>query len=394
MKRSLHALRLFLGLFLALFVAVPSALGAGGSPTAIQADANTPGNTGPRDAPQILDASQIHIPPIPANYTERDLGWLHLSYVPAAHERVEPLVAKAAEMKAKLEEHFGAPVLAHVDVRVARTTEEMATLAPVGLPPPPYASGVAYPALHLVLLTLSAPDASADAPNLEEVFDHELAHVALEDAIAGHHVPLWFNEGVAIYESGELPFLRVKTLSDATLSKTVIPLSDIDRGFPNERYEVNIAYAESADFVRFLLRDADRGRFVSLLERVRRGEPFERSLGDAYGTNLRKLEYEWREELFNHYSLIPVLTGGSLIWVLLIAMMAVGYVRRRRVAKATLSRWELEEAALDAAVAAANEAERRAPIGTGSDTVGEQMPHRLNPGLPKIEHDGGWHTIH
>lgn len=379
-RRALPAL----WLFLALFFAMPSA----------QADSPSGLTDGPRDAPQILDVSAVRIPPIPANYTERDLGWLHLSYVPAAHERVEPLIAKAAEMKAKLEEHFGQTVLAHVDVRVARTTEEMAQLAPVGLPPPAYASGVAYPALHLVLLTLTAPDASADAPNLEEVFDHELAHVALEDAVAGHHVPLWFNEGVAIHESGELPFLRVKTLSDATLSKTVIPLSDLDRGFPGERYEVNIAYAESADFVRFLLRDADRGRFVSLLERVRRGDPFERSLGDAYGTNLRKLEYEWREELFNHYSLIPILTGGSLIWVLLIAMMAVGYVRRRRAAKATLSRWEKEEAALDAAVAAADEAERRARIETGLPGLPDHPAMRMAPGLPKIEHDGDWHTVH
>ncbi len=91
------------------------------------------------------------------------------------------------------------------------------------------------------------------------------------------------------------------------------PLADLDRGFPAGGYEVSIAYAESADFVRFLMRDADRARFGSFVERMRAGAGFDRALEDAYGTDLRKLEYEWREDMGHHFSVIPMLTGGGVL---------------------------------------------------------------------------------
>jgi hypothetical protein len=340
----------------------------------------------PRDVPLVLHPASIKIPAPPKEYLEKDLGWLQVRYVPAAEARLAAVFRDADATKATIARDLGQPVLDHVELRVARTASEMATLAPEDLPPPAYASGVAYPPLHLMLLTLESPDAGQDAPDIEEVFRHELVHVALEDAVLGQHVPRWFNEGLAVHESGESRFARTKTLWDATLARTVLPLSDLDQGFPTDRSEVNIAYAESADFVRFLLRDADRSRFTSLVARVRQGTSFERALTDAYGTDTRKLEYQWREELSKRYTMLPILTGGSLIWVFLFFAMIYGYVKKRRQAKATLDRWEKEEAAVDAAVAAAEAYER--------ELVASNAAHAARPALPVVEHDGTWHTLH
>ena len=371
----------------ALLGSLPAFGADGARPTRVEAPA--PVVTNPRDAPLVLEPSSVRIPNVPDEYATRDLGWLRISYPPAAQARVDPLIQEADDVKTRLAEVLGQPVLHRVDVRVARTAEEMATLAPADLPPPPYASGVAYNGLHLVLLTLSSPDPGADAPDLQEVFRHEMVHVALEDAVLGHHVPLWFNEGLAIHQSGELPLKRTKTLWDATLSKTVMPLAELDQAFPRDRFEVNIAYAESGDFVRFLLRDADRARFGSMIERVRNGQPFERALTDAYGTDLRKLEYQWREELAKKYTYLPVLTGGSLLWVIVLGAMVVGYVKKRRRAKATLARWEKEEAALDAAITEAHEAESTPLVVDAAASAAIQAS-----GLPKVEHDGSWYTVH
>jgi hypothetical protein len=224
------------------------------------------------------------------------------------------------------------------------------------------------------------------AVDLDEVFRHELTHLALADAVMQKHVPRWFNEGLAIYESNENPYDRAKTLWDATLSGTVLPLADIDKSFPAENYEVSIAYAESADFVRFLMRKSDHERFLRMIERVRDGQAFDRAVADAYGSDLRKLEFQWKEELSKRYTLIPVVTGGSLVWVLVIGALVVGYIKKRRRNKATLARWAKEEAAMDAAIAAAEEAETRASL--------ELVASQAKAELPKVEHDGHWHTLH
>jgi len=208
-------------------------------------------------------------------------------------------------------------------------------------------------------------------------------HVGLFDATQGHHVQRWFNEGLAVQLSGESSFLRMRTLWDATLSKTLIPLADLDKSFPDENTKVSIAYAESADFVRFLLRDEDRARFGSLIERVRKGTAFDRALSDAYSDSTRKLEYQWHEELDKRFSFWPVLTGSSMLWAIIMGMLLVAWVRRRRKAKETLARWAKEEAEEDA---------RRAAVVEAAAMSNVEFVARRS--IPTIQHDGEWHTLH
>jgi len=355
------------------------------------ARADEPVASPPRDVPFVVPAATLSVPPLPANYQRRDVGWMTIAYPPSIYERVQPLIDEAPAFKARLADALGQPVLEHVEVRIARTADDMVAMAPAEAPPFSYASGIAYSSLHLVILSLTAPT-GAEPTDLESVFRHELFHVALEDAVRGHHVPLWFNEGMAIYESGENRLIRIKTLWDASLSRTVIPLSELDRSFPSQHYEVSIAYAESADFVRFLLRDQDQLRFAGLIERVRGGQSFDRALSDSYDVDLRKLEYQWREDMAKRYTFAPILASGSLVWVAALAMVCVGYVRKRRRDRATVARWEQE----DALRAAAERGPALEPPSLAPDPHGPRVVPTTGapPGLPKIEHDGSWHTLH
>jgi hypothetical protein len=336
----------------------------------------------PHDVPLLVRPSAIAVPSIPPTYEKRDLGWITMAYPPSVRERVQPLLDDSAAIKAKLRDALGQSVLDHVEVRVARNTEDMAAIAPHDAPPPTYASGVAYPSLHLVLLSLTAP-VGAESTDLGEIFRHELAHVALEDSVSGHHVPQWFNEGFALNESGENRFARLQTLWNATLARTIIPLSDLDRSFPAEDYEASIAYAESGDVVRFLLRDGDRLRFWTLVERVQTGQPFDGALADAYGTDLRKLEFQWREDIAKRYTFWPVLASSSVLWVAACGILVLGYVRKRRRNRATLARWEHEDGL------------QAAPYrDLGEDVSAVPDAIKAASGLPKVEHEGGWHTVH
>ncbi len=341
----------------------------------------------PHDVPLFMQAAQAPIPAVPSSYVTKQLGWLELSYPASASERVASLLRDADGIKAQLTESLGQPVLGRVIVRVAPTVADMAKLAPADAPPPEYASGVAYHGLHLVLLSMLQPR-GADAVDLDEVFRHELAHVALEDAVQSRHVPVWFNEGLAIWLSNELAMARTKTLWNATLSGTLIPLADLDRSFPRDNFEVSIAYAESADFMRFLLRRSDRLRFTAMIDRVREGQAFERAIAEAHGSELRRLEFEWRGDLERRFSVIPVLTGGGVVWGILMGVLVLAYVRRRRRAKAILARWEREEAIEDARIAARLAAER-AELAPLAPVAGKIVSISL-----KIERDDGWHTVH
>ncbi len=344
----------------------------------------------PQDVPLIVQPSAIAIPPLPDTDQVRDLGWLQIAYPPSAHERVQPLLDEADDVKAQLADELGQPVLIRpIEVRIARSPEDMAALSPREIPPPAYASAVALPGLRLVLLSMRAPG-SEEGTNLPELFRHELAHIALDDAVGSKHVPLWFNEGFAVHASNENPYDRLQTLTSATLSKSLVSLHDLDRSFPADHYEVSVAYAEAADFVRYLLRQPDRGRFAATIDRTHRGEAFDHALTDAYGTDVRRLEYEWREELAKRYTFWPVLLSGSVIWVFVVGALGVGLVRKKRRDRVTMARWEREERE------EAEDSARRAAITATIQPAGAAIPETrpMTPSVPKIEHEGDWHTVH
>jgi Peptidase MA superfamily len=266
----------------------------------------------------------------------------------------------------------------------------MAQLAPENAPPFPYAVGMAYPSLHVILLSLLAPD-TWETPDLAETLRHELTHMALDEAVAGHHIPRWFDEGLAIHESGEFWGKRFRVLWDATVGHHLLSLSALDRGFPGDGSEVSIAYAESADVVRFLMRDDDRARFGSLVERVRAGAPFERALEDAYDTDLRKLEYEWREDASHRFGLVPMLTGGGALWSIMAGLVVVAWAKRRKRARAKLALWAREEAEMDAAMEATRQRIAAAEAAPEGDV---DVPPHMRPAVPFVEHEGRWYTLH
>jgi hypothetical protein len=387
MPRSWHAhLLALLATLFALLLAAPA-----------MADVESAlGELPPPDVGIVVQPEAAALGDLPDDFQRIEAGWLVLEFPGSVRSRIEPLVREGEELRAKLSDDLGQPVLDRALVRVARDPAQMAGLAPRNAPPFTYASGMAYESLNLVLLSLQAPG-TWEAPDLGETFRHELSHLALADAAASHHLPRWFDEGLAIQESGELWFARWKALGEASVARRLIPLAELDRAFPNDGPEVGLAYAESADVVRFLMRGGDRARFGSLVQRVRGGVVFDRALEDAYGTDARTLEYQWREEVTHHFGLIPALTGGGLLWTLIVALTIVAYVKKSRQAKAKLAQWAREEAEAQAALVRPTvvraTASPEAPEAPAIPASEDAAPARV-PSVPVVEHEGRWYTLH
>jgi hypothetical protein len=358
-------------------------------------DPSDPRHAPPGDAPVLRD-SGIQLPKPPAGFNlNEDAGWIRFAYLPAVRERIQPLITQADDVRAELTHRLGYPVLRKVTVYVARTPGEMATLAPEGAPFPKYAAGVAYPQLGLVLLTIH-PVHPGSRHELGEVFRHELAHIALHDAVRGRHVPRWFNEGFAVHASGEGSFARLQTLWTATLADDLLPLEKMERSFPRDDVGASVAYAQAADVVRFLVRQQEQHRFRAMIERIRDGQEFDTAMRDAYGMDLANLEYEWRADVARRYTFWPVFFSGGFVWAGEIALFVWGWRRRRKKNKETLERWAREEAAEDRRRREAETAPRvHIVFARASQRVPDVKPATPSEvEIPKVEHDGLWHTLH
>jgi hypothetical protein len=353
-----------------------------------------PRDAAPGDAPHLGD-EQVKIPPVAAGFSTYDGGWIRVTYHPSSRERIEPLVTAADEVKRELEDWLGRPVLGKVRVDVARTPGEMATLAPHGAPYPDYASGVAYADIGLILLTLTPrfPNENLDLP---QVLRHELAHVALSDAVGPHPIPRWFNEGFAVMASGETSFERMWTLSQATLSDRLLPLAQVERSFPSDENKASIAYAEAADVVRFLIRREDRHRFRALVRELGEGRTLDHGAREAYGVDLVTLEHEWREEVAKRYTFWPILCSGTAVWAGVMGLFVWGWRKRRARSRATLARWARDEAREDRLRKLEENARIHIVLQRAPSEITTPLPSGAPTEIdvPRVQHDGTWHTLH
>ncbi len=328
------------------------------------------------------EASELSLPSALEGYETERIGSVTWTFPEAERDRVDELIDRFSQRWAELVDDFGVPIDDELIIRVARNPREMRAMAPIGHPPPDYATGVAYPPWGVILLTMSAPD-TWEPPELDVVLVHELSHVALYRAVLGNSVPRWFNEGVAIHQSEVRLLPRMESLLRAAAQRSMLRLSELDNRFPDRPYEVNVAYAQSADVVGFLRRtDNDERRFHRMIQALREGGTFDTALATAYGWTRVGLERQWRDSLRTRYRILPALFAGSTIWVAAAILVMFAYRRRRRYHHAKLQqmayREELEALSLPSEPPPA-------PLGQRAST---------DTGIPMIEHDGESHTLH
>lgn len=380
--------------------------------SALRADAPAAGDAYVDDAASGdvlggLEALPSLLPAPPRGFLHRATREADYTFPAHFEDDLDALERGRAESWRRIVEDLGLVPLERVVVRIARNPEEMHRMAPRGMPPPSYASGVAYPAFGLVLLTLTTHDVEEPVPNLRQVLAHELSHVALHRAAGGRPIPRWFSEGMAIHHSSENTLPRMQQLWEATSQERLLPLRRLSDGFADGSNTVDVAYAESADVVAFLLREPHGGdKMRRLLTAIRDGKTFERALEHAFFYDLRELERAWRRDLGERHSRIPLVVGGGGLWALALVAIGIGYLRKRRKNRATLVRWANQEAAIDSleaelarkvAIAERERLERMQASAAADAPAASDEPTRADAAddeVPTVSRDGGRHTLH
>jgi len=366
----------------------------------------------PADVVSAGDQQNVALPALPAGFVEKRMGSVQWAYHESDAEIAADLQTKFMGSWRRVLNELGRDVSSEMTIRIARGPDDMRRLAPLGAPPPPYAVGVAYPGIGLIILSVVSPD-SWFPPDQGAVLTHELSHIALHRAVAGHPLPLWFVEGLATYQAGEHRLARVRTLWEAAVADEVLPLELVARRFPERANQVNLAYAQSADLVRHLLQSSeDRSRLGTLLGHVAGGMAFETAVLTSYHIDLDYLEREWRHGLSERFRVLPLVLTGTALWGGIAILVIVAYARRRKQHREKLAHWAEEEAISDRALAALSQAQVLTVPVLGpalldldkepADTQIEPRiinvyalppPHRES-GVPTVEHEGQRHTLH
>jgi len=346
---------------------------------------------------------------MPPGYTVQRIGAIRWTFPTSAEPEAKELAREVDSTWSDLADRFGVRVSPDLDLRIALNPEQMQALAPPGRRLPSYASGVAFPAEGLILISFSAPR-TFERPNMRKLLIHELTHVALHRAIVGERettesaerrIPRWLSEGVAVHEAGENTIDRIRVLWEGALAGRLVSIDRLDQSFSAQHGTVDLAYAQSADIVSYILDgEGDAIRFRVLIAQMRAGSAFEPAFTKAYGFSLADLERAWRERVARRFGRWPsMLVGLSALWAFGAVLLFIGYVRVRRRQRRTLDRWAIEEEALAAPLPVAPPPPppvSNPPSPRGPDDVLDawQEQKRRDGELPTVTHEGRSYTLH
>ena len=205
-----------------------------------------------------------------------------------------------------------------------------------------WAVGTAYPDQNVI--TLKSPRAvGREDYSLRQTTVHEIAHIVLHQAFGEQPLPRWLHEGLAMYVSGETVWTTRLRLSQGVLTGSLIPLSDLTRHFPAAPVQIELAYAQSLEFLTWLEGEYGRNTIPGLISALAGGAELEQALLTVTGIPLTTLEENWHRHLRLNFAWLPALTTGGGLWVIVSALLVVGWWRKKRESTERRARWAVEE---------------------------------------------------
>jgi hypothetical protein len=289
-----------------------------------------------------------------------------LHFTPRAAGLAAPLLEALERRREDIARRMGRDFEGAVDVYLADGPAEAHAIAPAGMVPPPWASGLALPSANALLFDARALRAEEG----RQIVAHELAHLALGRLGSGAW-PRWFQEGFAMLVAGEWSVSRYTALYRAAVRDASIPLEALAERWPERLSEVEIAYAQSASFVAYLHDAHGESKLRELIGRASSGDAFASAFAAVYGVALERAEADWRASLASRFRWLPVLATPRALWLFTTAVFLYAYLLVRRRRRERLAALELEEQAARAAarIVAAEQVRESAGETPGAPTL-------------------------
>jgi hypothetical protein len=222
------------------------------------------------------------------NMTE---GIIELYWYEGERTFAEELMNAAKNALFMLAEDTGTELLRPARLYIYANTTE---LKDAMVYPQEWMGGVAYIEYGITAIGIS-PD------NLDwgkRTIAHELTHLLVYQMTYNPYgmIPLWLNEGLAMYAEGEFEPDAQNILDNAVRRDNLVSVDKLIDSFPPDG-RIRLCYAESYSLVKFLIDTYGQEKMLELLEVFKQGDQYDDALTRVYGFDMDGLEDAWRTSL-------------------------------------------------------------------------------------------------
>ncbi|MBN2103618.1 hypothetical protein JW835_06210 [bacterium] len=151
------------------------------------------------------------------------------------------------------------------------------------------------------VIFLKSPRFERPAIGLHTIIVHELCHIAMGYAVGKHSIPRWFDEGFALYQSGELGLESNIVLARSLISGQIIPLEAIDHVLTFRQQKAMLAYRESLAAVQYLVEQYGIEALPRLVFALSEGKTMDNAIFLVTGVSMTVFEDHWIAYLQQKY---------------------------------------------------------------------------------------------
>lgn len=216
----------------------------------------------------------------------------------------------------------------------------------IGPAAPEWGAAVAFPDEQRIVM--QGARAGSDAGDPVVVLRHELAHLALHEAM-GRLPARWFDEGYASYAAGEWSRDQAFETSIGLVWRGLPSLDSLDDGFMHDASQATWSYAIAHRVVAELAAlDRVRG-LANLFTYWRESGAFEPALRQAYGLTAEQFDRHWHSRTRRQFGVLSLVSNVSLAIVLFGVLLGPLFVVRRRRDRQRLEMMRAHDAAQERA---------------------------------------------
>ena len=214
----------------------------------------------------------------------------------------------------------------------------------VNAPIQDWAVGCAYPLLGRIVIQ-NPTFIENQHFELSRVLKHEIVHVILGLSVGDNlrNIPVWFNEGLAMYFSEGWSISRHWLILGNVITKSIIPLESLSKRFPKSSPRAQLAYAESHNAVSMMVGEYGWENIHNIIREIAKRRSFPQAFFSVTGVKLNDFESKWRDFLNKRYKWVSVLSSSMVIWIVISVTFIFVYLKYRQIMRRKMEEWEQEE---------------------------------------------------
>jgi len=241
----------------------------------------------------------VQTPPLELHFDDTRYSWrsltegkLTLYWYEGDEYFVQELMATAQDALSRLERDTGAHLRRPSRMYIYATAQE---LRGAMIYPQEWTGGVAFTSYGVIAIGIEPDNLSWG----KKAMTHELTHLVVSQMTLNPYndLPVWLDEGLAMYSEGVLGVQFATYLAMAVAEDSLFSVRSLASPFSAEAEKAVLSYAQSYSLVSFLVSSYGQEKILKLLNTFEQGSTYDGALEKVYGFDMDGLDSLWQEYL-------------------------------------------------------------------------------------------------